>query len=87
MNDVTIPFGLGWGALHLGLLPLLFIVFGLAAHRAHAAISVLFLGLLAYWTYSDIMLLGFDWWACGTIVFLFLVSIPIGLVLRLLGFM
>ena len=83
---MEMPFTAGWGLLHLGLLPLIFLVLGLAALKNNSCSgAMIFGGLLAYWIVSSINLLGFEWWACGSVVNLLVVAIPIGFFGRLLG--
>ena len=81
------PFTVGWALLHLGLLPLLLLVFGKAAlQNGQALLGLILLGATACMAWHNIALLGFEWWAAGSIVYMILVAIPIGLVGRLLGF-
>ncbi len=80
------PFNVGWGLLHLGLLPLIFLVLDLAALRNNSCFWVIaFGGLLVFWTLTGIHALGFECWAAGTIVNIVVVAIPIGILGRLLG--
>ena len=83
---MKLPFTAGWGLFHLGLVPLVFLVFFLAAIRNNSCLGMMIFGeLLAYWSASNIHMLGFEWWACGSIVNLLIVAIPIGIFGRVLG--
>lgn len=88
MSD-GMPFTAGWGLIHLGLLPLVFLIISGACLRAAQVLPALFfLGLLAFWSLSSISTLGFEWWACGSIANMLamaVLSIPIWALGRLIG--
>jgi hypothetical protein len=83
MTDI--PFSVGWGFIHLGLIPLVGLVAGVWVARANFLAGLAILSIPVFWTFSSVTLLGWDWFIAGSIVFWILSAICIRLLAMFIG--